>query len=190
MADAPAIATPPATGREVLSSRLTVPLQVGPILLWLADFYVLLWVLLHRFPGLQGLAHHPPLALATKLELGLLAVPLVLLPLLFLWASGLREMSTDGTDLVVTLASGRQVKVPLTAVSDVSERIGAELRTVKVTFDSNTKAGRSARFLAPTRFRVTRTQSHPVALALRGAVQAARSNIAAETRQFGRKEPA
>ncbi len=112
-----------------------------------------------------------------ELVMLLLGLPFLLLPILSLWASGLRSVATDGTNLLITLASGWTATVPLTSVVDVRERRGFDLRTVRIVFDRKTRAGRSVRFLAPTRFTVARGETHPVVLALRDTVEAAQSGL-------------
>jgi hypothetical protein len=151
----------------LLSSRLTTPLQFGPVLLWLADFYAITWLLLHR---LAGAGMQPALERAVLM---LLAVPFVLLPVLALWAAWLRRVATDGADLFVGLAYGGEAAVPLAEVRDVGEGRWADLRTVTVTFAQPTRVGRRIRFLAPTRLVVPPDAPHPVVLALRETARAA-----------------
>jgi hypothetical protein len=167
----------PAQGRQLLSSRLTFALQIGPMLLWLAVVYVLIWLGLHRFTGVNGLGGNGALPTFEKMVLFLLAVPFLLLPVVALWASGLRRVATDGSSLLVTLATGFRATIPLTDVSDVQEWHGIDLRTVTVTFERRTAAGRHLRFLAPTRFVIPRGEPHPVVLALRETVAAAKSAV-------------
>jgi hypothetical protein len=168
-------ATARTLGRERLSSRLTPLLQIGPVALWLAISYVCVWVVLHRLPVLHGTGAVAVAPQLSRIVLMLLALPLLLLPFVAIWAGGLRSVATDGTSLLVTLATGRVAAVPLTSVVDVRERPRADLRTVRVTFDRKTRAGRSVRFLAPTRFTVLKGEAHPVVLALRDTVEAAQS---------------
>ncbi len=168
-------AAAPAPARERLSSRLTSVLQVAPMAVWLVVTYVLIGVVLNYFPlmGPPGPAPRKPPLLA--MVIALLGLPCLLLPILSLWAAGLRSVATDGTNLLITLATGRTATIPLTSIVDVRERRGIDLRTVKITFDRKTKAGRSVRFLAPTRFTVARGEAHPVVLALQDTVEAAQS---------------
>jgi hypothetical protein len=173
----------PTPGRERLSSRLTLPLQIVPIVLWLADFYVLTWVLLHRMPGAPGAPHGPagagPMPALERSVLLALAVPFVVLPVVAVWAAWLRRVATDGSSLFVSRSYGGQATVPLTDVLEVREWRGLDFRTVSVAFGRDTRVGRRIRFLAPTHFLVPRSEPHPVVLALRLAVEAAERRVAA-----------
>jgi hypothetical protein len=172
-------------GRQTLSSRLTGTLQVAPMVVWVLDAYAMIWLLLHRLLGLHGLAGHAPLPTHYRLLFVLLAVPFVLLPLLTWWAAGLRRVATDGTNLLISGGSGPAAEVPLTEVLDIGEWRASDLRTIRVTFDRKTPAGRSVRFLAPTHFTVPRGEPHPVVLALRETVAAAQSEV--ERPRFGKR---
>jgi len=175
----------PTPGQEQLSSRLTSPLQVAPMLAWLGDAYVLIWLVLHRHPDLHGFGANGMMPMFERLVLFLLAVPLLLLPAISFWAAGLRKVVATGTDLLVTLGSGKVATVPLTAVADVAEGQSSDLRVVRVTLEGKTAAGTRVRFLAPTRFRVPRGEPHPVVVALRDMVKAARSE--GEVKRFGQR---
>jgi hypothetical protein len=161
------MSTEPALAQQRLSSRLTTTLQVGPILLWLCLATTALWAIATS-AGAESSA-------LTRLVLLPLAPPVLLLPLVAVWAAGLRPVATDGTSLLVTLVTGRVVAVALTSVIDVREWRSIDLRAITVTFDRDTRAGRAVRFLAPTRFAVLRGEPHPVMLALRDTVEAAQS---------------
>ena len=165
----------PAHRRELLSSRLTFWLQIVPMLLWLADVYVLIWLVLHRFGGPNGLGGAGLMSTYARMVLLLLGVPFLLLPVVALWATGLRRVATDGSNLIVTLGTGFRAAIPLTAVREVSERRSMDLRAVAVTFEHRTRAGRRMRFLAPTRFVIPRGEPHPVVIQLRETVAAAKS---------------
>lgn len=165
----------PSLSRERLSSRLTTVLQVAPIVVWLAVAYGLIGLVLRFVPMMHPPGQTPVATPLTEMVLALLGLPFLLLPILSLWASTLRTIATDGTNLLITLSTGRTATVPLTSIVDVRERRGIDLRTVRITFDRKTKAGRSVRFLAPTRFTVARGQAHPVVLALQETVEAAQS---------------
>jgi hypothetical protein len=164
-----------ASARLHLSSRLTYALKTAPIAVWLAVIFGFAWML----PRLG--AATPP---SDWIVLLLLVPPLLLLPLVIVWGSRLRAVATDGDNLLVTLATRRVVAVPLTLVIDVREWRDVDLRTINVTFDRATEAGRSVRFLAPTRFKVPRGTAHPVVLALRGTIDVAQSvtTLSSETR--------
>jgi hypothetical protein len=162
-------------GRETLSSRLTSTLQVGPMVLWLVDAYLLVWLILHRFPGLRGLGGNGVMPTLHRLLFVLLLLPFVLLPALSWWAIGLRRVTTDGTRLQVTLGSRTEVTIPLAEVVEVRERRVAELCAVTLRFGGRTPAGRSVRFLAPVRRRLERGEPHPIVIMLRAMVHAARS---------------
>jgi hypothetical protein len=150
-------------------------LQVAPMIVWLAVAYGLIGLLLRFIPSTHPSGHAPAETPLAQMVLVLLGLPFLLLPILSLWASTLRTVATDGTNLLITLSTGRTATVPLTSIVDVRERRGIDLRTVKITFDRKTKAGRSVRFLAPTRFTVARGEAHPVVLALQDTVEAAQS---------------
>lgn len=149
-----------------LSSRLTATFQVAPVALWLADVYVFLWLAARQ---------EVPSAALRWAVVALLVPPLLLLPVITAWAVRLRTVATDGNNVLVTRVDRRIAAVPLTAVIEVREWRELDVRTVRVTFDRHTPAGRSVRFLAPTRFAVSRGESHPVVLALRGTIDVAQS---------------
>jgi hypothetical protein len=149
-----------------LSSRLTSTFQVAPVGLWLAVVYVFVWV---------AARHEAPAPTLRWVVLLILVPPLLLLPVVAAWAARLRTVATDGNNLLVTLVSRQVAEVPLTSVIHVREWRELDVRTVRVTFDRRTRAGRSVRFLAPTRFVVRPGEAHPVVLALRGTVDVAQS---------------
>jgi hypothetical protein len=145
------------------------------MVVWLAVAYGLIGLLVRFIPSAHPSGQAPVETPLAEMVLVLLGLPFLLLPVLSLWASTLRTVATDGTNLLITLSTGRTATVPLTSIVDVRERRGIDLRTVKITFDRKTKAGRSVRFLAPTRFTVARGEAHPVVLALQDTVEAAQS---------------
>jgi hypothetical protein len=155
--------------REILSSRLTPVLQLAPITLWLSLTLGLAFLWLR---GAGTSSASPALVWMALLPL---APPLLLLPVVSLWAAGLYPVATDGASLLISLSDGRTASVPLTLVIDVREWRGMDMRAVTVTFDRATFLGRSVRFLAPTRVSVPRDEPHPVVLALRENVEAAQS---------------
>jgi hypothetical protein len=154
---------------ERLSSRLTVPLQTLPISLWLALAFGLafLW-----WKGAGTAAVSPALSWLVLLPLG---PPLLLLPAVAFWAAGLNSVATDGTFLFVTLPDGRFATVPLASVISVREWQAIDMRAITLTFDRTTGAGRSLRFLAPTRYSVAQSEPHPITVALREAVEVAQA---------------
>jgi hypothetical protein len=174
-----------APGREALSSRLTGTLQLAPMVVWVLDAYLIVWLLLHSLLIRQGLAGHAAAPSFERPLLVLLLVPFVLLPLVAWWAAGLRRVAIEGGDLLVSGGSGAPVAVPLTEVLDVAEWRASDLRTIRVTFAEKTKAGRRVRFLAPTRVRVARGEYHPAMLRLREAVEAAQSRR--DVNRFGKR---
>jgi hypothetical protein len=169
----------PFSGREVLSSRLTLALQLLPMLVWLVVVYFLLWVVLHQILGAHTMGGGRFEGLLSRLVIVLLAIPFVALPVIAIWASNLRRVVAEGEHLLVGLGYGRTATVPLSEVADISEWRGPDLRTVRLTFASRTRAGKAVRFLAPTRYTVPRDEAHPVVQALRETVAAHRAGAPA-----------
>jgi hypothetical protein len=172
-------------GRERLSSRLTGTVQVAPMLVWVVDCYLLIWLYLHHFVALHGPAANGLVPTLHRVFFLLVAVAFLALPLVAIWAAGLRNVATDGTHLLVTRESGRPAEIPLDQVIGISEWRASDLRTVRVTFDRKTPIGHSLRFLAPTRFSVPRGEPHPVVVALRETVAAVHSEK--DVTRFGKR---
>ena len=165
----------PAPGREVLSSRLTLALQLAPMLVWLVVVYFMIWVFLHQVLGAHAASALGATTVFARIVLLLLSIPFLFLPVVAFWSAGLRRIVMEDDTLIVGLGYGRTVSVPLTLVADVTEWRGPDGRTVRVSFIEKTRAGRTIRFLAPTRFTVPRDAAHPVVLALRDRVAAAKA---------------
>ena len=165
----------PAPGREVLSSRLTLALQLAPMLVWLVVVYFMIRVFLHQVLAAHALAAGGATGVFTRIVLLLLLIPFLLLPVVAFWSAGLRRVAMEGDTLIVGIGYGRTVSVPLTLVADVTEWRGPDVRTVRISFTEKTRAGRTIRFLAPTRLIVPRDVAHPVVLALRDMVASAKA---------------
>lgn len=165
----------PSPGREALSSRLTLLLQLAPMLVWLVVVYFLIWIVLHQIFGA-----HTALAgrfgeLLVRVVIFLLVIPFLALPVLALWAAGLRSVAMEDGFLIVGLGYGRTTPIPFAQIALIQEWRGPDVRTVRVTFTEKTRAGRSVRFLAPTRYTVPKDEAHPVVQALRESVDRAKA---------------
>jgi hypothetical protein len=136
---------------QVLSSGLTTTVKILPPIVSVA--YAAALVTLASAGRLAG----PGLIV--------LVLPLLVLPWICLWASRLKHVSTNGRILYATDRRNK-LALTLTAVRDVSERRGRDVRTVTVTCNQDTPWGQRISFLAPLRCNVARGIPHPSATTL------------------------
>jgi hypothetical protein len=156
---------------RLLSSTLTPALRIVPILLWLADAGLLVW--LGRSHALDVLDGPVSQGAIVRLAWIVAAAPIVLLPPIVWWGWRLKRVATDGASLFIS-AGRRTEAVPLADVAVVAEVRSRDLRTVTLRLEVITRWGWVIRFLAPTGSGIARGEPHPVVVELQRLVDAAR----------------
>jgi len=76
------------------------------------------------------------------------------------WSRRLRHAWLDGSDLIVS-DEGRNVRIPLTDVTGMSETRGQRVKTIKLTLRPGSRLGSNVHFIPKSRFQAPFSE-HPI----------------------------
>jgi len=95
------------------------------------------------------------------------------------WSFALKRVAIDGDTIYISDYS-REVALPLSAITEITENRWLKLHPVRIAFDRDTPWGRSIKFMPKLRFAMLNWLSHPVVAELREVAFAARAGRRAD----------